>query len=56
MIKSGFEEFVFQHQTLMLRQPLIDLAQRLRDPILPPAQVRLTGVVRTIGKPNFQIP
>jgi hypothetical protein len=24
--------------------------------LVPPAQVRLAGVVRTIGKPDFQIP
>ena len=56
VVESRLEELVLQHHPLVVPEPVVDLAQRLGQPVLPGPQVALAGVVGAVRQPDLQVP
>ncbi len=54
MIESRFKHLVLHKNSLFALQFFVDLAQRINQVLLAAAEIALTGIVGSIGKPEGQ--
>ena len=55
VIEGGFEKLVLQHQPLIGPDPLIDLSEAIRQPVLAAPDITLPGVIGAVGQPDLQV-
>lgn len=55
-VERRLEELVLQQHPLLVPEPLVDLGERLGQPVLPLTDVVLAGIVRTVREPQLQVP
>lgn len=49
------EELVLEHEALVVAEPVVDLLERLLEPVLASAQIGLARVVRALGEPDLEV-
>ena len=54
-VEGRLEQLVLQQHPLVVAEPVVDLLERGRQPVLPLLDVVLTRVVRAVGEPQLQV-
>ena len=54
-VEGRLEQLVLQQHPLVVAEPVVGLAQRLGEPVLPGADVVLARVVGAVGEPQLQV-
>jgi hypothetical protein len=55
LIERRLEEFVLEHESLVLADPLVNLRERVSEAVLTSAHVVLARVVGSVGEPDLQV-